>query len=935
MLLGGIMGLHALRAGRWSVAARLLVACAFVGGSVVGLAGPAQPVRAAAGEVLILGATVTGGASSLEAQEVAAQGFTPVVVDDTTWEGMTTAQFASYRAIVIGDPTCGSYDDTSHVTAALSNPGTWGAAVNGNVLIIGTDPVFHSGGTLTSGPGKLIAHGIDFAVAQSGKTGAYIDLSCAYGEMPANTPVTLLDGLRAGGFTVDGTPSSVCYNDAHIVATHPALTGLADADLSNWGCSVHESFDTWPGDYTVLAMARNFGSTYTSSDGTVGEPYILASGTGLHSFPLSLSPLSDMAAPGGTHTVTAQLLDAATSAPVAGAVVTFGVTQGPNTGATGTCGGVGGACVTGSDGTVTWTYTSNGSTGDDTIRAFLDQNNDGVADVGEPQTTAGMHWQASLPKAGDVVCGRSGPGGLTDDWVYTAQVTASEGLAVKDVRFGPRYVARKISVPYIRPVGFGSGTGHLTVTPDTSDPDLRSTLLRVDCNANGHPGVSATYSVSSLSTNLTFLVQQSYRFDPFNVKERCEATETTNCVRFWPTVTWALPGARVPDPAYGLNVVQRFEFDPDQYDPAQPGHGAADVIADTPAAGNRGVDDLGSGGSLKREDAIKAITDGKTAYWENWHQTDRDSVGLPGISVPGVPAIGVQKLRRGSAGCSECVHAHWSWFAHLPSQLRNNWSDGKPEILDGSKQTDCIGWVKSTTVVPETDWCARAASKNHQGARVDPATDRLVMYWDASTTAGGSPSSGVSINGADFAVGDSYWPQLDQVETQHADGTWPHGGNGSMFIVPARRLLTVARPRADTEASITPLYGAVTRGFSGARLPAGWVLPVRISLGNNSDQGPYFLRVKSTSARLLNPAPLYSPAGGGAPWVLVYNDTLGRDGVTWHLASGPPLARYNGRQGYMLALVVFDQKPTAADTSFELDAAPDGVSSYLPSTGNW
>jgi hypothetical protein len=61
--------------------------------------------------------------------------------------------------------------------------------VNGNVLVIGTDPVFHSGGVLTSGPGQLIAHGIDFTLAQAGKTGAYIDLSCAYGDMAANTPV--------------------------------------------------------------------------------------------------------------------------------------------------------------------------------------------------------------------------------------------------------------------------------------------------------------------------------------------------------------------------------------------------------------------------------------------------------------------------------------------------------------------------------------------------------------------------------------------------------------------------------------------------------------------------------------------------------------------------------------------------------------------------
>src|SRR5258708_8905457 len=112
---------------------------------------------AAANEVLMLGSTLPGGAGSLEAQRVIADGFTPVIVDNPTWTSMTTAQFASYRAIVIGDPTCGNYNDTSHLTAALSNPATWGAAVNGNVLIIGTDPVFHS---YLPGPGNLITHGI-------------------------------------------------------------------------------------------------------------------------------------------------------------------------------------------------------------------------------------------------------------------------------------------------------------------------------------------------------------------------------------------------------------------------------------------------------------------------------------------------------------------------------------------------------------------------------------------------------------------------------------------------------------------------------------------------------------------------------------------------------------------------------------------------------
>jgi RHS repeat-associated protein len=346
---------------------------------------------AAANEVLILGSTVTGGTASEEGQRITADGFTPVVVDDPTWKSMTTGQFASYRAIVIGDPYCGAYGDQSHIAAAVSNTATWGAAVNGNVLIIGTDPVLHSGGTLTSSPGQLVSHGIDFALAQAGKVGAYIDLSCAYGTDPPNTPVALLDGIRPGGFSVDGGPSTVCYNDAHIVATHPALIGLTDAQLSNWGCSVHEAFDTWPGDYTVLAIARNFGSAYTASDGTIGLPYILASGQGLHSYPLSLAPTSQSAPAGTSATVTATLLDTTTGQPAAGVAISFRVQAGPNAGTAGSC--TPPTCLTDSNGNVSWTYTG-ATPGSDTVQAWLDTNHNGVPDPGEAQTTAGITWTA-------------------------------------------------------------------------------------------------------------------------------------------------------------------------------------------------------------------------------------------------------------------------------------------------------------------------------------------------------------------------------------------------------------------------------------------------------------------------------------------------------------------------------------------------------------
>lgn len=231
-----------------------------------------SPVAAVLGNdstVLILGSTVSGGASSREATAAVALGFSVEVVSNGTWAEMTADEFGSYRAIVLGDATCGG--STSTFTA---NEETWGPEVDGNVVLIGTDPIFHQ----SQGGGTLTDKGIAFAVDQAGKTGLYATLSCYYHATAPSTPVPAFDSLSgAGDFTVTGVG---CYNDAHIVAAHPALAGLTDEDLSDWSCSVHEAFDSWPSDFQVLAIAEGVGN-YRAADGSTGTPYILARGEGL------------------------------------------------------------------------------------------------------------------------------------------------------------------------------------------------------------------------------------------------------------------------------------------------------------------------------------------------------------------------------------------------------------------------------------------------------------------------------------------------------------------------------------------------------------------------------------------------------------------------------------------------------------------------------
>lgn len=223
------------------------------------------------GKVLILDSAVTGGANSIEAQQAAADGYGVDVVDAATWSAMTASQFAAYRAIILGDPTCGS---ESSVAAAEADASVWGPVVDGNIEIIGSDPVYHATNT-NAAIAAVTQRAVDFAVGQSGKTGAYVSLSCYFEGAAAQTHVSLLDGLDSGGsgFSVQ---AAGCTDKVHIEAVSPALKGIDDTLLSNWSCSVHEAFDTWPAKFGVLAVDTDAGSLYTGQDGTTGDPYILA-----------------------------------------------------------------------------------------------------------------------------------------------------------------------------------------------------------------------------------------------------------------------------------------------------------------------------------------------------------------------------------------------------------------------------------------------------------------------------------------------------------------------------------------------------------------------------------------------------------------------------------------------------------------------------------
>ena len=297
---------------------------------------------AAAGTVLILSTTVTGGASSREAQAAVAAGHTVEIATPAQWAAKTTADFATYDALILGDPTCGGIGTAPWIGAAEANRTIWSPAIDGNVVVIGTDEVYHH----FQGGSQLTTSAVKFAADAAGKTGFMISLSCYYHNTAPLTPILVLD--QFGDFRASGVG---CYNNAHIVATHPALVGLTDASLSNWSCSVHEAISMYPSDFLPLAIARNVGGpgSMTFPDGSFGIPYILARGEELRFISnIDLTPTSATNDVGTPHTVTAVVKE--NGAVVPGAIVTFTVVSGPHA-------GLSGIDTTDASGTATFTYT--------------------------------------------------------------------------------------------------------------------------------------------------------------------------------------------------------------------------------------------------------------------------------------------------------------------------------------------------------------------------------------------------------------------------------------------------------------------------------------------------------------------------------------------------------------------------------------------------
>jgi hypothetical protein len=231
--------------------------------SVSALAQAATKTHAASKpRVLLLGPSVQNGTASWEAKKAKADGFAVTVVSAKQWDKMTTVQFKQYRALIIGDNH--DSDVNLDVQAAVDNTFVWGHAINGNIILAGSDPEDHASGGV-AGAKTYIAKAIAFAAKRPGRTGFYFAGNYYRDSSPQH--VEVLDGLAYNGFYWQEDGGNTIHIDP---AVTPKVPGLTDTIMSNWSTTSHAAFTKWPKSFHVWAVAVDSSGNWTTSDSVKG-----------------------------------------------------------------------------------------------------------------------------------------------------------------------------------------------------------------------------------------------------------------------------------------------------------------------------------------------------------------------------------------------------------------------------------------------------------------------------------------------------------------------------------------------------------------------------------------------------------------------------------------------------------------------------------------
>lgn len=182
-------------------------------------------------------------------------GSTVTLAGGTTWSSMTTADFAKYQLIIIGEggtlSTPGPWDNANKTKA------TWGAAINGRVVVHTMDAVVHAGYGKTDAA-TFVKAALNWAATGPG-TNLYVGPD--FGSRKYDFLSTF------GTWSELGQPApDNFYGDAvHIlVPTNPTVTGQTDATMSTWSYTFHGGITGAPSGFVAVAQGTSAGGSTPS-----------------------------------------------------------------------------------------------------------------------------------------------------------------------------------------------------------------------------------------------------------------------------------------------------------------------------------------------------------------------------------------------------------------------------------------------------------------------------------------------------------------------------------------------------------------------------------------------------------------------------------------------------------------------------------------------
>jgi len=321
----------------------------------------------------------------------------------------------------------------------------------------------------------------------------------------------------------------------------------------------------------------------------------------------------------------------------------------------------------------------------------------------EPNPLKGVYeWQPrkpcdcqaiSRPQTQAVQSNWAAVGGFDINWRMTAEVSDDDGLVLKDIRLGERYMAKQISVPYYVLETNVLTKQHNELRPDGNETSMRSRLVNYEILEDAEKlVVEATYVIDRIpagSSSCLYVIQR-YEFYKQGVGDACEPSGTLPCSRWKPIVKYKFfgqAGQRITE----FKAAQRQHHQVDNVPVNSIGlFKDCDKIGDCISSWTTTLP--GIVGFERKYNPLQSewfsipVKNGESiVLWDNIHQTNLGVIDEPPVIFnPSSWFVG--------GGCPECVHSHWRWGALQPEEFGSGRLIGIPQ---GSKQDFGFAVVKN------------------------------------------------------------------------------------------------------------------------------------------------------------------------------------------------------------------------------------------------